>query len=170
MATNSAFLEQQWRKRHHWTVEECLTVNVYDLARPDVEQAVRERASVPLPQLELTTVRCGAVWRAFIVCPRCESAVQFLFLPPPTSCQRCEASRDWACRGCHGLVYASQRYARRHPLRQLAGPPRFRLKRILEPPQLPVRAVRLAGRRCLVLKPLPLYERNAYGIAVRRVA
>jgi hypothetical protein len=159
---NRAFLEQKWKKRHHWTVEECLAINAYD-----VIACIRG-----LPKLPIIEQRAGACVRKYLECPRCECVAQHLFLPPPTACERCEANRDWACRECHELVYASQRYGRRHPLR-IMGPPRKRAARTLgqllpswyDEPRVRQRAAR--GKFDL------LHERfrwNAYGIPIRRVA
>ena len=78
--------------------------------------------------MTIERLRSGATWRTYLVCPKCEQLCERLFLPPPDPYS--ETEPEWACRECHGLVYASQRYGRRHPIR-LMGAPRTLRKRIL---------------------------------------
>ncbi len=158
MAANCAFLQQKWQKRHQYTVQECLTVNPADYL------AGRKG----LPDVDIEKLRSGATWRSYLVCPRCERLCGYLFRPPPDA--HSEAEPEWACRECHGLVYASQRYGRRHPLR-LMGPPRARAKRLTgrllpswyDENRLRKRAGR--GRFDLLRE---RFEHNAYGIPIRR--
>ena len=166
MAVNSAFLERKWPRKHRHTLQECLAINPADYL------VGREG----LPDVEIERLRSGATWRRYLVCPRCERLCGYLFLPPPEP--HSESVPEWACRECHGLVYASQRFGRRHPLR-LMGPPRTRSKRITGR-FLPswfddTRRGRKRDRwRGVDLSAFDLlnqhFECNAYGIPVRRVA
>jgi hypothetical protein len=118
--------------------------------------------------------RPGACRRRFyLVCQGCGCLREHLFLPPITD-------PVWRCRKCHGLIYSSQRYGRRHPLR-LTPPPRFYAKGILGhalPPWYDVTPMLKAERRrrrdglpdMTALEVLfQEFERNVYGIPVKRV-
>jgi len=88
----------------------------------------------------------------------------------------------WRCRKCHGLIYSSQRFGRRHPLR-LTPPPRFYAKSIFGqalPTEYDVTPMLKAQRRkrrdsfaetsAAMDVLFQEFERNVYGIPVKRVA
>ena len=161
---------QPWRKKYPHVVEECFVVNVYDAADPAALRLVVERTGVPLPPLTLTRRRCGAVMRTFVVCPVCARECEYVVLPPCRGCYHCRAAQRWACRVCNNATWASQRYENpRDPLRQ-ARPPRFRKGRIPGALTLPTRTVRIGSKRILLPAPLPVFARNEFGIAYKRIA
>jgi len=172
MGANRAFIEQKWRKRHRYTVEECLAINPADYL------AGRQG----LPDAEIERLRSGATWRSYLVCPRCERLCRNLFLPPPDPSSSAvpwtERKGEWACRECHGLVYACQRYGRRHPL-CLMGAPSKRLKGIVGGMLPSWYDDRLPRRKRRRLRGVDLsafdrlnqrFEYNCFGIPIRRVA
>src|SRR5215469_6131161 len=128
---NRGFFEQKWPKKHEYVVEECLAVRVSELMRRDGRPYHPSYGELPLVEK-----RHGAVRRYYFLCPSCSRVCEALFRPPyPFGDKR--LLKDWrydigqagfACRRCYGLVYASQRYGRNHPLRQIP-PPRLRLSR-----------------------------------------
>lgn len=171
MAANRAFLVQKWQKRHRYTVEACIAINAADYAtRRMGDSVIVGSVRVCLPDVTIEKLRSGATWRSYLVCPRCERLCGYLFLPPPE--RHCESAPEWACRACHCLVYASQRYGRRHPLRAM-GPPRGRAKRTTEqrlPSWYDESRMLERARRGKFDLPALRFEHNAYGIPIRRVA
>ncbi len=120
---SAALRLQKWLKRHDYLVEECLArgraLHVSDLL-PALTGYHRELISRwnPLTHPWLTLVpRMGGPFRRWwFLCPRCQRRCEALYVPPGT--QR----EDWRCRICHDLIYASQRYGQRHPLRKKLTP------------------------------------------------
>lgn len=55
----------------------------------------------------------GPFRRRWFVCPRCQRPREALYVPPDF---------QWRCRICWDLIYASQRYGERHPLRKKLTP------------------------------------------------
>src|SRR5262245_5540499 len=109
----AAFLRQRdaWTKPGGpaWLVEECIAAGrVLDV----------DRLVEPTPAgVRLVRVRTGVVEWSMFACPQCGRPRMSLYVPPDL---RADA---WACRRCHGLVYAGQRYkSRRHPLRRVLLP------------------------------------------------
>lgn len=118
MSLNASFLAHRWPKRHRWTIQECKPLSVGDFL-------IGYRG---LPKVKVVERRAGCLRRTYLKCPRCGQLCQHLYLPPPA---RTLAGTElptggWACRRCHGLIYASQRYGRKHLLRRIP-PPRRRL-------------------------------------------
>src|SRR5262249_5583869 len=117
-----AFLVKKWRKRHAHVVEECRMLDVRDVL-PNLYGSDRVTLwswnPPSYPSLTLVPQDVGPLRRWCFLCPRCRRCCETLFVPPDVS------SDDWRCRRCvchGGLVYASQRYGRRHPLRQRLTP------------------------------------------------
>ena len=128
MSSNASFLAHRWPKRHKWTVQQCKPLSVGDFL-------IGYRG---LPKVEAVERRAGCLKRTYLKCPRCGQLCQHLYLTPPA---RTLAGTElptggWGCRKCHSLVYASQRYGRKHLLRRILAP-RRRLSRILRSPVLP---------------------------------
>lgn len=106
----------EWAKRHLYTVQECLAINAYCYLTGGFEDVLPD-------YVEMVERPAGACRRRFyLVCPECSRVCEHLYLPP-------NPDPVWRCRKCHGLIYSSQRYGRRHPLR-LTPPPRFYAKGI----------------------------------------
>src|SRR5262245_32326309 len=109
-----AFELQKWPKWHEHLVEECDALHVTEVlwrVQPSLLATRWEwTLSSPLP-LRLVARRGGPFKRWWIECPRCTGRRDALYLPP-------DATR-WACRECHGLIYATQRHGFRHPLRKV---------------------------------------------------
>jgi hypothetical protein len=124
MSPNPAFLAHRWPKRHRWTIQECKPLSVADFV-----QARTGMIRARLPDVRIVEQAAGCVRRSYVVCPKCRNLCQHLYLPP-------ETRRSWACRKCHNIIYASQRYGRKHLLRRIL-PPRARLNRIIRNPVFP---------------------------------
>jgi hypothetical protein len=113
------FLRQKWPQRHDHLVEECVSarraLHVTDVL-PDLMEHWHDRVisrwSPPThPRLTLVPRMAGPFRRWWFLCPRCRRRCETLFVPPTAR------AGDWRCRVCQGLIYASQRYGSRHPLR-----------------------------------------------------
>lgn len=122
MSSNASFLAHRWPKRHRWTLQECKPLSVGDFF-------IGYRG---LPKVKVVERRAGCLKRTYLKCPKCGNLCQHLYLPPParTLAGTEVPTGGWACRRCHGLIYASQRYGRKHLLRRIL-PPRRRLSRVL---------------------------------------
>jgi hypothetical protein len=155
-----------WPKRHLYTLQECLAINAYCYLTGGFEDVLPDYVKI----VERPAGACRR--RFYLMCPGCEHVCEYLYLPPtPNSV--------WRCRKCHGLIYSSQRYGRRHPLR-LTPPPRFYAKSIswTLPPEYDVTPM-LKAKRKKRRDGLPdfsalqvlfqEFERNMYGIPVRRL-
>jgi hypothetical protein len=114
----AGFLRQQWPQWHEHLVEECVAgrgvLHVSDVLN-SVDPgllAMRWEWTLrgPLP-LRLVVRQAGPFKRWWIECPRCSGRRDALYLPPDAT--------KWACRECHGLIYATQRHGFRHPLRKV---------------------------------------------------
>jgi hypothetical protein len=55
----------------------------------------------------------GPFRRWWFLCPRCRRRCEALYVPPVA------VRREWRCRLCWGLIYASQRHGFCHPLRKV---------------------------------------------------
>ena len=115
----AAFERQKWPKRHEHLVEECWregrALHVSDVL-PYLTGYHRELIASwnppTHPGLTLVPRMGGPFRRWWFVCPRCERCCDGLYVPPGV--QR----EDWRCRLCWDLIYSSQRYGFRHPLRR----------------------------------------------------
>src|SRR5262249_28547938 len=112
----------KWPRRHAHVVEACRALDLRDVL-PHLDR--REQAMLPSwnppshPWLTLVPHDAGPLRRWWFLCPHCRRRCETLFIPPDVS------GDDWRCRRCvchGGLVYASQRHGRRHPLRQRLTP------------------------------------------------
>jgi len=114
---SAGFLNHRWPKRHAHVVEECRALHVRDFLA-ELDPFLRERLSTwyPLgeehPWFSLVRRYGGACTRWWFLCPRCARPCETLYRPPDAD------EYDSRCRACWDLVYASQRYGARHPLRQ----------------------------------------------------
>lgn len=115
----------KWPKRHSFVVEECEALSVSDL--PALDSRIKD---LPLigpkitiyvggqqtrdATIEVVLGARGKFVRRYLKCPHCHSARETLYRTP--------RSQVFACRACWGLVFASQRYGRKHPLRGVATP------------------------------------------------
>jgi hypothetical protein len=121
MSLNVSFLAHCWPKVHRYTIQECKPLSVGDFL-------IGYRG---LPKVKVVERRAGCLRRTYLKCPLCGQLRQYLYLPPParTLAGTEVPTGGWACRKCHGLIYASQRYGQTHLLRRIL-PPRTRLSRI----------------------------------------
>ncbi len=156
-----------WPKLHPFVLQECLTLNAYCYLTGGFEDVLPD-------YVEIVERPAGACRKRFyLVCPGCGCLREHLYLPPCPD-------PVWRCRKCHGLIYSSQRYGRRHPLR-LISPPRFEAKRMEGqslPPWYDVTPMLKAERKKRLyglpdLSALQVlfqeFERNVYGIPVKRL-
>jgi hypothetical protein len=103
------------------------------------------------PSLMLAPNGAGLLRHWWFLCPRCRRRCETLFIPPDAP------GEDWRCRMCvchGGLVYASQRYGRRHPLRQRLTP-RKRVSRCKAADRLRREAARAGRRKAALLAKRP---------------
>lgn len=104
----------RWPKRHAYVVEQCRVVNVRDVLSPiDTEERATLLSSPRVRDLILIATDTGPIRRWWFRCPTCARLRESLFVPPNV------VEDDWRCRACWQLVYASQRYGPRHPLRRV---------------------------------------------------
>jgi hypothetical protein len=129
MALNRAFLKQRWPKKHKYVVQQCRAVNAHDLLNAKAGIYPPEWKEMLPSGVKLVVRRAGCVKRHYIQCPKCLRPCENLFLPPPEA-----RPREWACRRCNSLVYASQRCGRgkRNILSRIDSP-RKTTSRILHP-------------------------------------
>jgi hypothetical protein len=110
----AGFLRQQRPKWHQFVIEECDVLHVSGVLRSvdPFELATRWEWTLrgPLP-LRLVARLGGPFKRWWIECLSCGRRRDAVYLPPDAT--------SWACRTCHQLVYATQRYGFRHPLRKV---------------------------------------------------
>jgi hypothetical protein len=119
MMNSPSFLLQKWPRRHEHLVEECLArgraLHVSEVL-PYLTGYHRElisRWNPPThPWLTLVPRMGGPFRRWWFVCPRCQRLREALYVPPGVQWE------EWRCRICWDLIYASQRYGQRHPLRK----------------------------------------------------
>jgi hypothetical protein len=119
----AAFELQKWPKRHEHLVEECVAagrvLHVSDVL-PYLTGWHRNviRSWNPPTHPHLTLVpRMGGPFRLWwFLCPTCRRRCEALYVLPGAR------PDDHRCRTCWGLIYASQRYGFRHPLRRVATP------------------------------------------------
>jgi hypothetical protein len=107
----AGFLRQQWPKRHpdYQIIERCVAIgralHVADV-RPALTAADR--------RVVRTARRSGQQW---LVCPGCGRLRDALYCPAGV-----ERRGEWACRVCHRLIYACQRWGPRGvAIRELGG-------------------------------------------------
>ncbi len=102
-------------KRHDFVVQECESLHVTDVL-PYLTGYHRDLISSwnppSHPSLTLVPWRGGPFRRWWWLCPRCGRMCENLYVPPDSR------PDDWRCRLCWSLIYASQRYGERHPLRK----------------------------------------------------
>jgi hypothetical protein len=159
---------RRWSKLHRFVLQECLAINAYCYLTGSFEDVLPD-------YVEMVERPAGACRKRFyLVCPGCGGLREHLYLPP-------SFNPGWQCRKCHGLIYSSQRYGRRHPLR-LTPPPRFYAKSIswALPPEYDVTPMMKAQRKkrrdefdetsAALDVVFQEFERNVYGIPVKRLA
>lgn len=113
--TPAGFLQNKWPQLHAYVVEECRVLHVNDLLRhlsPFHRKLLRTwQPDKTRPRVMLVSQMGGPFIRWWFI-PRCRRRCDALYMPPDVK------REDWRCRVCWGLVYASQRYGERHPLRK----------------------------------------------------
>lgn len=116
--TPAGFLKNKWPRVHDYVVEECLELHVSDVlaVSPPTwqRQLVRRWQPDPrhAPRLWLVLAPAGYAERWRFCCPTCRRHCEALFVAPGAM------QTDLRCRTCWSLIYASQRYGERHPLRK----------------------------------------------------
>jgi hypothetical protein len=161
-----AFISHQFSKRNSkWVVEECSAIRAADLPRRD------GRPYVAYPETPIYPVKSGACIRWYFECPGCDKLVETLYRPPgdnvePVDCRTAIGRLGYACRSCHRLVYASQRYGKNHPLRQVLTS-RKRRHRAFGKPYLNRRSVMPRAVQCMnVPEPTSGHKRFAWAVAM----
>lgn len=112
---SSNLVSYRWPKHHEWCVEQCAALHVTTvLSVVDAATLGRHRPWIfpELPFIRLIARPGGACVRWWFLCPGCGARCESLYRPPTAT------ALEWRCRHCHSLVYASQRYGYRHPLRK----------------------------------------------------
>jgi len=129
MALNRAFLKHRWPKKHRYVVQQCRAINAHDFLNARAGLYPPERKKILPRGMKIVVRRAGCVKKHYIQCPKCSRLCENLFLPPPEA-----RPREWACRKCNSLVYASQRFGRgkRNILSRILAP-RKSTSRILHP-------------------------------------
>jgi hypothetical protein len=105
----------RWPKRHPYVLEECPTLHVRDVLGDldGFSRSILRTWNPPgHPLLTLVSAWGGPFLRWFLLCPRCQRRCEALFSPPGI------VREDWRCRLCWNLIYSSQRFGCRHPLRR----------------------------------------------------
>ena len=110
-----AFEQHKWPKKHDYLVEECEPLNIRWVL--GYLTAYHAQYFLPWsppshPNLTIVPRRCGRIVRWFFQCPCCGRRCEDLF--PAYLGDR----DNLKCRICSNLIYASQRYGHRHPLRK----------------------------------------------------
>jgi len=163
------FAFHRWTKRHDHVVEACRALDVRDVLQaldPPQRTALRSWIVPTHPSLTLVRRDAGPFVRWWFLCPHCRRRCETLFIPPDVS------GEDWRCRGCvchGGLVYASQRHGRRHPLRQRLTP-RKRVSRAKAVDRLRREEVRTRRRRDTVRTKQPTAQSGDHKPSAVRVS
>src|SRR5262249_30664851 len=110
MAISSlALATQRWPKTNSdWVVEECLAIRASNFRRGDGRHSVSGRS-----RDQVYGIKSGACIRWYFKCPSCGKLVETLYRPPKNEGDPWGTALGrggYACRRCHRLVYASQRY------------------------------------------------------------
>jgi len=114
--TNYAFEIRKWPKRHEYVIEECTALHVGEiLGHLPFYNDQNLIPWSPPNNLRLRVVpgRGGIFVKWWFQCQGCGRKCENLYVPPDWNLG------DWRCRTCHSLIYASQRYGHRHPLRKV---------------------------------------------------
>ena len=110
------FLRNKWPKRHEFLVEQCQALHVSEvlpyLHRLNLKLIDTYLTLSTHPYLRVVPRRGGPFKKWYFQCPWCRRPYETLYIPPAGR------PNGWRCRVCWGLVYASQRYGFRHPLRK----------------------------------------------------
>jgi hypothetical protein len=109
---SEAFIAHKWPQRNsQYVIEQCDVRRISDLPRFRIEGST---ATVPFSSApKVVKIARGHGYSWAFLCPNCSRRVEALYRPPDW---------EWACRWCHKLVYASQRYGRKNPIRQVQSP------------------------------------------------
>ena len=112
----AGFIQHKWQKRHEYLVEQCQAIHISEvlpsLSRLNL-QLIQTYLDVPGHTFLRIIPRRGGIFKKwYFACPRCRRPFEALYVTPASRCD------DWRCRTCWSLVYASQRYGYRHPLRR----------------------------------------------------
>ena len=115
----AGFLRQKIEKIYEYTVEECeeLHISQYLAYLYECEAfsgSPNQRPFPNFPNLETAQISGGIFEKIAFVCPGCGHPRMSLFLAPDDP-----DVFNYRCRMCIGLVYSSQRYGQRHPLRNI---------------------------------------------------
>jgi len=115
---NLAFEQRKWPKKHAYLVEQFEPLNVRDVLGHITTFHAQNRLPWNPPGLPHLTVvpRTRQPVRWYFLCPACNRKCEDLY-PPYLG-----ATKDLKCRICSNLIYASQRYGTRHPLRKILTP------------------------------------------------
>ncbi len=110
------FLRNKWPKRHEFLVEQCQALHVSEvlpyLHRLNLKLIDTYLTLSTHPYLRVVPRRGGIFKKWYFSCPRCRRPTETLYVPPG------QRGYDRRCRVCWSLVYSSQRFGFRHPLRK----------------------------------------------------
>ena len=111
-----AFEIRKWEKVHEYCVENCDELHISkarEFLPPYNKQNFLAWQHPQYSWLQLVPKRNGCCVRWWLLCPTCNKCRESLYLTPEAG------FNDFQCRVCCSLVYSSQRFSRRHPVRQV---------------------------------------------------
>jgi len=117
--TSPGFENQKWTKKHEFLIEECRFLHISEVVgylTVEIERELCAWSPPNYPWLRIVPGRGGPYIKWWFECPSCRRRCENLYVPPNWE------PMDLRCRTCHGLIYASQRYGFRHPLRKVLTP------------------------------------------------
>jgi hypothetical protein len=103
----------KWPQRHTYTIQECGSPYVHDFTWRLSDLALRRLPYwKPVPGIGIVLIahQSGVCRRWWFVCQKCKRRCESLYQAPE------DDWRNWRCRRCCDLIYASQRYGPWHPL------------------------------------------------------
>ena len=113
--TNYGFQKQKFPQKHEFVIEQCTALHVQEFLGHLLLHQDKNFIPSNLPNnsgLRVVPTRAGFYVRWHFECPACQRRCESLYVPPGHD------PSDWQCRICHDLIFGSQRFSLRHPLRK----------------------------------------------------
>jgi len=114
-----AFEYRKWTKKHEFVIEQCYFLHISQILgwlKTLDEQNLSNNLFLNFPWLKIVPTRGGFCTKWWFACPICGRRCENLYREPDSELE------DWGCRKCKNLIYASQRYGHRNPLRKRLTP------------------------------------------------